>query len=503
MTEQPVAAVPERNDTLRLALNSLPHSMRRNNAELRKTYEELRNTWRPADAVPAPPAPAGTGASDGHDVSVALRALESHAAVLGATGNPLWTQLQDTRKATARMVHSVRAFTGDRIWHQHVERNAHWRRLWTDIAQQSTHAYARLAGELAGQLEREGHRETAGAVAALRELSRTAAERSAELGKLSRKNLPTPEASAVDREMRGIRRPDLGYGLGEAGRTQAAHGSRDIRQGLKMWADRSTVGRRLGKLKSPALIRMRNAWANLPSDDLREGPRDAAIRFGELVRRTHEVREEIRKGNLGTYSAKDIATLDSVIDAGFQHMKRLANTAPAGVATDARAYGSVEQAQDGNLKLAGQLLAWQRSTMGENLLTSRDKHVKDLRDAWRNLPDPPTEKDRKLGSYDRWRAAEKTAAFGRAAQALLKAQAEGSFSAADMAKLQAVANGAMSHAARMAKIPESLLPKDPAKNRTAVTEKSAQRVNAGLAQRAQVRAPVMPAQVRRTQSAKA
>ncbi|MFE9334958.1 hypothetical protein [Streptomyces sp. NPDC006925] len=478
MTEQTVAAVPERNDTLRLALNSLPHPMRRHSGELRRTYQELRSTWLRAGAVPAPPAPAGAGASDGHDVAAALRALEGHSAVLGATGNPLWEQLQDTRKATARMRRSVWAFTGDRVWRKHVVPNAHWKRLWTDIAQQSTDAYARLAGELAGQLEREGRRETAPAVAALRELSRTAAERSAELGKLSRTNLPTPEASAVDREIRGMRRPDLGYGLGEAGRAQAASASRDVRQGLKMWAERSTLGQRLGKMKTPALVRMRKAWANLPSDSLREGPRDAAIRFGELVRSAHAVREEIRKGRMGRFSAKDVATLDSVIDAGFHHMKRLAGTPPAGVDTNARAYVSVAEAQDGNLRLAGRLLAWQKSAMGQELLSSRNEHVKALRDAWQNLPNPPTEKDRKLGTYDRWGAAEKTAAFGRAAQALLKAHAEGSFSAADKAKLQAVAEGAMSHAAQMAKIPASLLPNDPAKNRTAVTEQTARQAQA-------------------------
>ncbi|MBQ0867450.1 MULTISPECIES: hypothetical protein [unclassified Streptomyces] len=479
MTEQTVAAVPERNDTLRLALNSLPHPLRRHNEELRTTYQTLRNTWLRADAVPAPPAPTGTGASSGNTVTAALRALDGHAAVLAATGNPLWEQLQDTRKATARMRRSVWAVTGERVWRKHVVPNAHWQRLWTDIAQESTRAYARLAGELAGQLERAGHRETRGAVAALRELSRTAAERSAELGQLSRKNLPAPEASAVEREMRGMRRPDLGYGLGEAGREQASQASRDIRQGLKMWADRSSLGRRLGKMKTPALIHMRKAWANLPSDDLREGPREAAIRFGELVGRTHEVREEIRKGKLGRYSAKDIAVLDAVIDAGFRHMKRLANTAPAGVDPNARAYGSVKEAQDGTLRLAGQLLAWQKSEMGQTLLTSQDKHVKALRDAWRSLPDPPTEKDRRTGTYDRWRAAEKTAAFGRAAQALWeKAEADGSFSAADKAKLKAVADGAMSHAAQMAKIPAARLPNDPAKNRAAVTEQSARQAQA-------------------------
>ena len=508
MTEQTVAAVPERNDTLRLALNSFPDPLRRHIPELRSTYLELRSAWLRAAEVPAAPAPAGSGAADGNAVSAALRAVEEHSAVLGATGNPLWQQLEDTRRATARMRQSVWAVAGDKVWRRHVVPNAHWKRLWTDIAQESTRAYARLAGQLAGQLEREGLRGTEGAVAALRELSRTAAERSAALGKLSRANLPTPDERAVERELGGMRRPFRGYGLGDAGREQAAQASRDVRNGLKLWAEQSPVGRRLGKMKTPELIAMRRAWANLPSDDLRGGPRDAAKRFGELVRRTHAVREQIRKGGLGGYSAKDIATLDAVIDAGFRHTRRLADTVPAGVDTNAVAYGSVKEAQDGAQRLTGQLTAWLRNTsMGEDLLSGKSedakalrKHVNTLRDAWRSIPDPPTGKNRDLESYDRWKAAEKTAAFGRAAQALLgKAEAEGSFSAADKAKLRTVAEGAMSHAAQMAKVPASLLPNDPAKNRIAVTEQSARRAQAQA--QVQVRAQVQ-AQPGRSPSAK-
>ncbi|MFE0878239.1 hypothetical protein ACFW4X_25815 [Streptomyces smyrnaeus] len=499
MTEQTVAAVPERNDTLRLALNSLPAPYRQHSHELRETYQELRSTWLRADAVPAPPAPAGGGSSDGHDVSAALRAVETHSAVLGAAGNPLWEQLQETRKATARMRQSVWAVTGDRVWRRHVVPNAHWKRLWTDIAQESTRAYARLAGELAGQLEREGRRETRGAVAALRELSRAAAERSAELGKLSRKDLPTPDAATVERELSGLRSPARGYGLGDAGRAQAAQASRDVRQGLKLWAEQSPLGRRLGKMKTPELMAMRKAWANLPADDLRGGPREAARRYGELVQRTHAVREQIRKGKMGRYSAKDVATLDAVIDAGFRHTRRLADTVPAGTDPAAVAYGSVKDAQDGMLKLAHQLIDWQKSTMGQDLLPSQDRHVDALRNAWRNLPDQPSEKNKDLESYDRWGAAQKMAEFGRAAQALLE-QKKDSYSAADQAKLQAVAEGAMSNAARMAKVPDALLPNDPAKKRIAVTEQSARQAQAQAQVRAQ--APVTQAPVRRA-SAKA
>ncbi|NSC25716.1 hypothetical protein FM076_33050 [Streptomyces albus subsp. chlorinus] len=511
MTEQPVADVPWGDEGLRQALNSLPGPLRGISGEVRGEYQNLRRTWAEAGAVAAAPGlfeeaePNGAAAVDS-----ALAAVDAHAEAL--RGNPLWEQLQATREATRRMRRTTAALVGDTGWRKYVVPNGHWKRLWVDIGQNSTATYARLSGALADQLEREGNPATAGIVRDLRQLSHATAGYNKLLRQLPRDSLPTASPEAVDRELAALRHPFPGYGPDggyahaqgdvQLMRNEARRAAAGVTQRFKEWAG-TEMGQRLVRASDPALRAFREAWQALPAPDRQGSFRDAARLYGRLAARAHEVREKAREANKrhpGRYSARDIAALDAFADASYAHAARLARTRPPGNLPGAAPYESPQAAQAGNIRLAELLVAWQKSDMGRKLIGAERRHplVDELGAAWKRQDPFPAKKPH---TYDQWTAAGKAGDVADAAKRLLdraeraQAQTPGRFAKADMDKLRAFANGARVHASKLAEAhpPKSVLPKNPAFKRVPVP----------VAQRApQAPAPVMPAPVRRTPSAR-
>ncbi|MDF4254549.1 hypothetical protein [Streptomyces sp. WMMB303] len=501
------------------AMDSLDSSLPPNREAVRGPYWKMAEQWNRAlaggDLFKVTERPGKD------ELDTAWRGVEAHDALLRSSPQwgPLWRQVQEIGEVTERWQRSTQAILQP-AWKGHIEGNPGWERLWAHTEQKSSAARAALSAKLADLVEQKDPKntETADAVAALREFSRTAAGYS----QRTREELPLPTATETTLN------PYPGYGPhrgavweaedGQLIREEVRAGGERVVEAFKPWfwaemvqiplLEESKGGPEQPKtehqaLVSDALQAFTDQWENGPSTDLMEGLSEGKLWSGLLQRRpshfvdwvdrakegaewhgmmagrAYELVELTRAANLeepGSYSTDDIALLKNFGDTLHAHAERLGRTMPPGNNPDAEPYATPHEAGEAHRSLAGQLNAWRDSEMGQDLMNNprrpRSEAVAELVDAVNAQLAFSVRETKADGEevarggaydYDQWEASYRVLRVAKAAQGVLDEAADDvvwgnpprNHSGKDKEQLRKVVATATSNAARLNRAPIS------------------------------------------------
>ncbi|MEU7317538.1 hypothetical protein [Streptomyces sp. NPDC007083] len=501
------------------AMRSLDSSLLQNREAVRRPYRVLAALWNRA--------PAGgdlfkvAERPGKNELDTAWRGVEAHDALLRSSPQwgPLWKQVQQLGEVQERWQRNTKAILQP-AWKDHIEGNPAWERLWAHTEQKSSAARAALSAELADLVERKGPKntETADAVAALREFSRTAAGYS----QRTREELPLPAATQTTLN------PYPGYGPhrgavweaedGQLIKEEVRAGGERVVEAFKPWfwtemvqdslLEESKGGPEQPKTEHQALVSnalqaFTDQWENGPSTDLMEGLSEGKLWSGLLQRRpshfvdwvdrakegaewhgmmagrAYELVELTRTANRlepGSYSTDDIALLNNFGDTLHAHAERLGRTMTPGNNPDAEPYATPHEAGEAHRSLAGQLNAWRDSEMGQDLMNNprrpRSEAVAELVDAVNAQLAFSVRETKADGEevarggaydYDQWEASYRVLRVAKAAQGVLDEAAYDvvwgnpprNHSGKDKEQLRKVVATATSNAARLNRAPIS------------------------------------------------
>ncbi|MFD9633691.1 hypothetical protein [Streptomyces violascens] len=306
-------------------------------AAVENDLQILEQAWRRTTPGPAPTpdrttpqaAPAAVSAEPAQAqpaaaaVNTALQQADQHADALKEL--PEWQQLQTVRGAAAHLWQVIKEKAGP--YFERLVDDVRVQGFWRAVSARTCQTIARGAQAGADRLRRGAKGRDLPAAEALLKVSDTALAYSS-----PRSDQPADATVAAAQQQNAAEIRQLRATLASneplpyATREEATAASREIAVAFQTWAE-SDMGKELCTSSHPRVVEFREAWQQLPPNDLPDGPGSAAGPFGAVAEHAQGIVERAQ-AQPGRFAQADLAALTVVADLAAHHGGRLAVTLP-------------------------------------------------------------------------------------------------------------------------------------------------------------------------------